>query len=514
MKLVKKLLIFILLFVLSFTLVSCGKVTTTSNTSSSNTAVLPDLTGKTTEEAKQTLDELGVTYSCVVKNGLYYGDSEGKYQYDMFYEYAGKKVGDVVNKDRKFNVYVTAYNLPSSIATFIEENPEYKDEYEDVNLDGKVYTDKSFLKTGCGEVTVTQYVDGDTTHFKDNDGEYFSLRYLGVDTPESTSIFEPWGKAASNYTKECLSSATKIVLTADEAGQTDSNGRYLGWVWYLDNKNSWHLLNLELVLFAYSMDKSSSDSTLGKLILGIGANIGNTGRRIYGESDPDFDYSTDPKVISIEELRTNFGQYYGKKVKITGIIALMDNNCPVIVDPESGYGIYYYTGYAGAQVTYNLEVGNKISIEGVATYYSSSSDETDKDSMDEDLKNGSPQLSGLSSDKQITLISEGNTVSPVELDIANLNVSDIGKFGTISDFTITRVNKGASGLTVTCKNALGKTIALRIDSSNYYLEKTNEDGIDISLFVVGKTITKAQGYLAYYYGYQLCLIQKNDVVIK
>ena len=46
------------------------------------------------------------------------------------------------------------------------------------------------------------YVDGDTTHVEaKNLGYTIKIRYLGIDTPESTSEIEKWGLTASYYSK-------------------------------------------------------------------------------------------------------------------------------------------------------------------------------------------------------------------------------------------------------------------------------------------------------------------------
>lgn len=514
-------LFFLLAIVFAFLITGCNKTTittvseTTTYSSDTSSAVLPDLTGKSTTEVKETLDATGLTYSLVIKQGLFYGTGTGQYEYEKFYGYSGtNKVGDVYSKEKKLNVYVTAYNLPSSLADLVEENPSLKTNFQAVTLDGLQYENMSFLETGCGEVTVTAYVDGDTTHFRDFNGTNISLRYLGIDTPESTALFEPWGKAASAYTKNALQNASKIVLTAEEPGMADSNGRYLGWVWYLDTSDVWHCLNLDLITFAYTKDKSDTDSSIGSLCTSIGLLIGRTGRRVWGEGDPNYDYSTEPKTISMEELRTNFANYYGRKVKVTGVIALMDNGSVVLVDPETGYGIYYYTGYATTAVTYNLIKGNKVTMEGVATYYGSSTT-ADFDSMDEDLKNGCPQLSGLSSDTQITLISSNNTVSPKVLVIDQLQVSNIGMYCEFDNLTVTSVHAAStgSGTTVYCRDASGKTINIRVDSSNYFVDKIKTDGVDMSNLSAGKTITKVVGYLSYYSGYQIALVYGNDLTV-
>ena len=68
---------------------------------------------------------------------------------------------------------------------------------------------------GIGEVKLVRPVDGDTARFRDPiAGVEFSLRYLGIDTPESTWQKDPWGKAASDYSKQRLNAATTIVLEA------------------------------------------------------------------------------------------------------------------------------------------------------------------------------------------------------------------------------------------------------------------------------------------------------------
>ena len=51
------------------------------------------------------------------------------------------------------------------------------------------------------------YVDGDTTHVETlNLGYTVKIRYLSIDTPESTSEIEEWGLSASNYSKFIYSS--------------------------------------------------------------------------------------------------------------------------------------------------------------------------------------------------------------------------------------------------------------------------------------------------------------------
>ncbi len=95
------------------------------------------------------------------------------------------------------------------------------------------------------EVKYNESVDGDTAKFKLNE-EIITVRFLGIDTPETVhpSLGEqPYGKEASNYTKERLQNTNKIELEYDSnSSKTDKYGRYLAWIW-VDNS----LLQEELI---------------------------------------------------------------------------------------------------------------------------------------------------------------------------------------------------------------------------------------------------------------------------
>ncbi len=104
------------------------------------------------------------------------------------------------------------------------------------------------------------YVDGDTTHVATRHYGYtVKIRYLGIDTPESTSDLEEWGKTASIFNKTTLKSAKHILLESqgwargdeDKAATADGNQRSLAYVWYstLENPtiNDYRCLNLEMV---------------------------------------------------------------------------------------------------------------------------------------------------------------------------------------------------------------------------------------------------------------------------
>ena len=89
---------------------------------------------------------------------------------------------------------------------------------------------KPLLSSGRFEVTLNQCVDGDTAWF-DIDGKRTKVRFLYIDTPESTNQIEAYGKEASDYTKEQLSNADKNELELNNEGdKVDKYNRMLAWV--------------------------------------------------------------------------------------------------------------------------------------------------------------------------------------------------------------------------------------------------------------------------------------------
>jgi len=77
--------------------------------------------------------------------------------------------------------------------------------------------------------TVTHVVDGDTAHVALATGVTEKVRFIGVNTPESTIEHEPYGKEASAYTKKAL--AGKTVYLETDAELRDRYGRLLAYVW-------------------------------------------------------------------------------------------------------------------------------------------------------------------------------------------------------------------------------------------------------------------------------------------
>lgn len=84
------------------------------------------------------------------------------------------------------------------------------------------------------EVTLDSCVDGDTAWFILNN-ERIKTRFLAIDTPESTTKKEPYGKEASDFTCNILSNANKIEIEYDpNSDKLDKYDRHLVWVFVDD----------------------------------------------------------------------------------------------------------------------------------------------------------------------------------------------------------------------------------------------------------------------------------------
>ncbi|WP_422392729.1 thermonuclease family protein [Mesobacillus harenae] len=75
--------------------------------------------------------------------------------------------------------------------------------------------------------------DGDTASFNIN-GQLYKTRFLYIDTPESTSQMEPYGKEASQFTCSFLKTG-QIMIETDGPSLFDKYDRLLAWVW-VDNR--------------------------------------------------------------------------------------------------------------------------------------------------------------------------------------------------------------------------------------------------------------------------------------
>jgi len=382
---------------------------------------------------------------------------------------------------------------------------------------------------------IKQFVDGDTTHFwvpsTVMTGGILKARYLAVNTPESTGKIEEWGKKASNFTKEKLSSAVSIVIESDTATwDADSTGdRYLSWIWYKTEENGeYRNLNIELLQNGLAIASNSAQNSYGETAVKAIEQAKRLKLNVYsGEKDPDFYYG-DAIELTLKELRTNTEAYSGMKVAFEGVITTNSNESVYVesFDPESGiyYGMAVYYGYGlnglGMDI---LKIGNEVRIVGVLQFYEAG---------------GTWQVSGLQYDamtpkdpNNIQCISTGNEPAYPETDAERflgkltiktddaeseheyaflaMNTSLTMKNLKVVDIYTTRSETSSNGaMTLTCKSADGRTIDIR----TMVLVDENGKTVTESAYM-GKTID-VRGIVDYYNGnYQIKVFSASNITV-
>ena len=235
---------------------------------------------------------------------------------------------------------------------------------------------------GCKqeEVTVKQFIDGDTVHFhsKEMSTGVLKARFLAVNTPESTGKIEEYGKTAAAFTKEKLAAAESIIIESDTANwDADSTGgRYLVWIWYkAKGATEYRNLNIELLQEGLAIASSSSNNRYGTTCAAAIDQAKAQKLNVHsGQKDPNFFYGAATE-IDLKELRTNVASYNGSKVAVTGVITMHYNNGFYIEaqDPESGmyYGMYAYYGF-NFNGMHLIKVGSEVRIAGNVSEFSGS----------------------------------------------------------------------------------------------------------------------------------------------
>ena len=236
--------------------------------------------------------------------------------------------------------------------------------------------------TAKQEVTVHIYIDGDTTHFNVPEsvmeGGILKARYLAINTPESTGRIEPWGKKASNFTKEKLKNATSIIIESDNTtwNADSTGGRYLVWVWYKTAEmEDYRNLNLEILQNGLAIASNSAQNRYGDVCVKAIDQAKAEKLYVYStEQDPDFHYGA-AEEMTLKELRSNITAYEGTKVAFEGVIsAIYDGSFYVEeYDEETGmcYGVsaYYQTGGLPGVATEFIQLGNRVRVVGSVTYF-------------------------------------------------------------------------------------------------------------------------------------------------
>lgn len=399
---------------------------------------------------------------------------------------------------------------------------EHVDYVSQVKLDMNSSTAKQ-------EVTMKMHIDGDTTHFYvpsdfDTMG-YIKARYLAINTPESTGKIEEWGKAASRFTEEKLTTAHKIIVESDDdRWNFDGNGRYLVWVWYQPTADAeFRCLNIEILEAGLAVGSKSGDSRYGDIA--VAAINQAMVEKLYifsNDIDPDFPYG-EAISVTLKELRTNTAEYSGQKVSVEGTVVYNDNYTVFIesFDAESGisYGMQVFYGY-NSSLHSVLAQGNKVRVVGVVSDF-----------------HGTWQISGLyynpmkpTDPANTAVIEKGEGVDFTEIEAKDF-YSDVSveineemktyKFHTIAVSTaisiknlkVTKVyttTKGdsAGAMTLTCQAEDGTVIEVRTE----VLKDANGNVVTDQYFY-GETID-VQGLIDQYEGdYQIRVYILNDITV-
>ena len=343
------------------------------------------------------------------------------------------------------------------------------------------------------EVTVKTYVDGDTTHFY---AEGFpqgilKARYAAVNTPESTGKLEEWGKKASRFTKEKLSTATSIIVESEtDHWEPDSTGdRYMTWVWYkAPGADTYRNLNIELLQEGLGRGSSALNSRYGEIASAAIAQANALQLHVYGPKgqDPDFYYGKSIEM-DLKELRLNLEKYNGKRVAFEGIVSYYVNQGVYVenFDEETQmyYGIYVYYGFTSisSQGVGVLAIGNKVRVTGVVQYYEGG------DSFQVSDLTYNPYIPSAD---DICLIEKGYSAANVETTPAQFN-------STVS-IDITTENAETGEMTTTTKSypyaelALNTSISmkgLKVNSAYTTDNGGNNDGaMTLTCSADGKTV--------------------------
>lgn len=345
----------------------------------------------------------------------------------------------------------------------------------------KIPTSTSTLDVdGVTFATVDRYVDGDTTYFYANlsTGKTdISVRYLGLDTPESTYKVEPWGIAAAKFTKSKLQNAESIVLESDPTGLFDSNSRYLAYVWYRNSATeSYRLLNLELVEEGYSPAKGLTGTKYVQTFYSANTRAQAFKDRTNGEEDPTYDYSGQGKKYTLKQIIDLFGtpeaiaseEYKGTKVYIEGLVtrklgissAYLEqvNEGYYTVDEEGNetfvpgdgkvYGVYVYGGF---EQNLKLAEGNYIVTNANISYH-----------------NGALQVVGVNN-IGIDVESTGNVVTPVSItssDWKNMKIDMACRLVKLDKLTVVggKDDENTDAYTIYTETEDGVRVNIRIDA--------------------------------------------------
>ena len=416
------------------------------------------------------------------------------------------------------------------------------------------------------KVKVKSYIDGDTTHFETLDGtiigelDYIKARYLCINTPESTGVIEPWGKKASNYTKEHLLNATEIVIESDTStwNLDSTGGRYLLWVWYKTAEDAeYRNLNLEILQEGLAYGSGVSSNVYGETAVKILEQAKTLKLHVHNRSakDPDFYYGGAIE-LTLKELKASItydaskgrdvSPYEGKLVKFEAVVAKQDDVTIFVEELDADTGMYFgmqiFAGYSYSRMS-DFVVGNRVSVVGKMSYYENGGvyqvSSLECDILDPTWEGGCRVLStgnpASYRELDLDLLLHGTVTIEVKeekedengeiteiftkrefdyAELAHYSTATIKNLTVKSVHTTSTETESKGALTITCQDENGNTFKIRTASK--LTKEVGGQTVDVTAadFPVG-TVISAKGIIDFYMGnYQLRVFNFSDITFE
>ena len=445
--------------------------------------------------------------------------------------------------------------VPTTMDHYYSDRLSFADMGIDIN-------GKTFLEDKIEKVKLKSVTDGDTAVFHiSNRGiqdsytnplkkshDYVTLRFLAIDTPESTSSIAPWGKKASKYAKSLLENAAGLIIDATSIDTSkyesvydtfksgvrlDSNGsRWLGIVWYCpqgmdaNNLYNYRLYKLDVIEECYSFYRGNLGATswcynadktkepklyerhkedygslqLSDVLFEADLRMQSLEKRYTGnEIDENYDYSTTPTEMTIKEALNNFEEYSQncKYVALTGVITRFVGVNFYFQDAE-GYAMYVYMGIDAKSIGSLFSVGDTINIRGRLSEYGGQKQLTDivyerdtfKKVTDASKVVSMPEPIVLDPNKDFnmtTLNSYVGKLIKVQIKLSSSKKTEANMSKDLS-YTIYASNKITDLAALTSSY---NTMSVRINGTlnpGYSLDEVNGEGDYVGKGIIGKTV--------------------------
>ncbi len=356
------------------------------------------------------------------------------------------------------------------------------------------YEGKTFFEDGVEAVEMVSCEDGDTAVFM-IDGVPERVRFLGIDTPEASAEWEPWGHQATEFACDKLNNADTIVIERDDvAGSRDTYYRVLAWIWYDER-----LINLELMELAYAtrgtlINHRGDYYAYRDEIMDAYFHAREVGKRIHETegTDPLWDYSPTPQDITIQTLLENPDEHWFAHVNVEGVVSRMLG--PHAYIQQGDYGIFVFIGYATSE---RLQPGNRVRIENARFV---------NDLLRRNGWHIADVRTGTGTTNDITVLEEGLTVESQTMTIAAIEPVHYGRLVTFENLTFQSYDTQDDGTVATFTDGAEHTLIVSVPTL-----VPADDRFDFSTLSTGDTVTLSGILSNHVEGVRLIVTTPDDV---